>query len=175
MSPIALADWAHPDRAASWDRLHAVPADVQDAVLAVSFTVAAEAEVIIRGVTDPALPAGAVAARRLRQLGERGIPRGPRTPTRANPAGLTSRELDVLFLLAQDLRNAEIADRLIVSPKTVDHHVSSILRKLDVKTRGQAAAAAARIGLAQPNSTDRGMGPMSRRSPLHAPKPSHAQ
>ncbi len=104
-----------------------------------------------------ARPAGAVAARRLRQLGERGIPRGPRTLTRANPAGLTSRELEVLFLLAQGLRNAEIADRLIVSPKTVDHHVSSILRKLDVKTRGQAAAAAARLGLAQPDSTDTAM------------------
>ncbi len=54
MSPIALADWAHPDRTASWDRLRAVPADVQDAVLAVSLAVGAEAEVIIRGVTDRA-------------------------------------------------------------------------------------------------------------------------
>jgi DNA-binding NarL/FixJ family response regulator len=52
-----------------------------------------------------------------------------------------------LPLLAAGLRNAEIADQLIVSPKTVDHHVSSILRKLDAKTRGQAGAAAARLGL----------------------------
>jgi DNA-binding CsgD family transcriptional regulator/tetratricopeptide (TPR) repeat protein len=98
--------------------------------------------------------AEAIAARRLRELGERGIPRGPRARTRANAAGLTSRELEVLPLLAAGLRNTEIADRLIVSPKTVDHHVSSILRKLDVRTRGQVAAAAARLGLAQPNSTD---------------------
>jgi len=53
----------------------------------------------------------------------------------------------VLPLLAEGLRNAEIAERLIVSPKTVDHHVSAILRKLDVRTRAQAASAAARFGL----------------------------
>ena len=98
--------------------------------------------------------AEAIVARRLRELGERRIPRGPRARTRANAAGLTSRELEVLPLLAEGLRNAEIADRLIVSRKTVDHHVSSILRKLDVRTRGQAGAAAARLGLAQPDSSD---------------------
>jgi DNA-binding NarL/FixJ family response regulator len=53
----------------------------------------------------------------------------------------------VLPLLAQGLRNAEIAKRLVVTPKTVDHHVSSILRKLDVPSRGQAGAAAARLGV----------------------------
>ena len=91
-----------------------------------------------------------IVARRLRKLGERGVPRGPRARTRANPQGLTSRELEVLPLLAAGLRNAEIADALIVSPKTVDHHVSSILRKLNAKTRGQASAAAARFGLTPP-------------------------
>jgi ATP/maltotriose-dependent transcriptional regulator MalT len=96
--------------------------------------------------------AAANVARRLRELGERRLPRGPRANTRANAAGLTSRELEVLPLLAEGLRNAEIADRLIVSPKTVDHHVSSILRKLEVKTRGQAGAAAARLGLTGPDS-----------------------
>ena len=87
-----------------------------------------------------------IVARRLRDLGERGVPRGPRSRTRANAAGLTSRELEVLPLLAAGLRNAEIADRLVVSPKTVDHHVSAILRKLNVRTRGQVGAAAARLG-----------------------------
>jgi DNA-binding NarL/FixJ family response regulator len=51
--------------------------------------------------------------------------------------------------VAEGLRNAEIAERLIVTRKTVDHHVSAILRKLDAPTRGQAAAAAIRLGLLQ--------------------------
>ena len=94
-----------------------------------------------------ARPAAAIVARRLRELGERSVPRGPRPATRENPAGLTNRELEVLQLLAQGLRNAEIAERLVVTPKTVDHHVSSILRKLGVTHRGQAGAAAARLGV----------------------------
>ena len=96
-----------------------------------------------------ASPAAAIMARRLRALGARGVPRGPRPSTRENPAGLTARELDVLALLAEGLRNSQIADRLIVSRKTVDHHVSAILRKLDAPTRGQAAATAIRLGLLQ--------------------------
>jgi DNA-binding CsgD family transcriptional regulator/tetratricopeptide (TPR) repeat protein len=92
-------------------------------------------------------PAAAIVARRLRQLGAHGVPRGPRARTRDNPAGLTARELDVLPLLADGLRNAQIAERLVVSAKTVDHHVSAILRKLDVHTRGEATAEAARLGL----------------------------
>ena len=95
-------------------------------------------------------PAAAIVARRLRQLGARGVPRGPRARTRDNPAGLTPRELDVVPLLADGLRNAQIAERLVVSAKTVDHHVSAILRKLSVHTRGEAAAAAARLGLTGP-------------------------
>ena len=73
--------------------------------------------------------------------------RGPRRPTSANPAGLTARELEVLVLLTEGLRNAEIAERLVVSPKTVDHHVSAILRKLSVRTRGEAVARARQFGL----------------------------
>ncbi len=81
-------------------------------------------------------------------LRERGapVPRGPRPATRENPANLTARELDVLALVAEGLRNAEIADRLVVSRRTVDHHVSAILDKLRAKTRGEAVAAAARLG-----------------------------
>jgi DNA-binding CsgD family transcriptional regulator len=94
-----------------------------------------------------ARPAAAIIVRRLRQQGVRGVPRGPRARTQENPAGLTARELEVLALLAEDLRNAEIAARLIVSEKTVHHHVSAILHKLDVRTRHEAAAKAARLGL----------------------------
>ena len=75
------------------------------------------------------------------------MPRGPRPSTRENPAGLTARELEVLALLVEGLRNAQIAERLVVSEKTVDHHVSAILRKLDVRTRAEAAAEATRWGL----------------------------
>jgi DNA-binding CsgD family transcriptional regulator/tRNA A37 threonylcarbamoyladenosine biosynthesis protein TsaE len=79
--------------------------------------------------------------------GVRGVPRGPRAATRANPAGLTGRQLDVLRLLVQGMRNADIAQRLGLSPRTADHHVSAVLAKLGVRTRGEAAAAARTLGL----------------------------
>ena len=84
---------------------------------------------------------------RLRMAGMRGVPRGPRTTTAANPAGLTKREMDVLLLLAKGLPNAEIARRLVRSEKTVDHHVSAILSKLAVRSRTEAASTAHRLGL----------------------------
>ena len=55
----------------------------------------------------------------------------------------------MLELVAEGLRNAEIAGRLVLSERTVDHHVAAILRKLDVRTRGQASAEAVRLGLTQ--------------------------
>jgi DNA-binding CsgD family transcriptional regulator/tetratricopeptide (TPR) repeat protein len=94
-----------------------------------------------------AAPAARIVARRLRSRGERGLPRGPRTSTRGNPAGLTGRELDVMAHVAQGLRNAQIAERLFLSEKTVDHHVSAILRKLGVRSRGEATRAAERLGI----------------------------
>jgi DNA-binding CsgD family transcriptional regulator/tetratricopeptide (TPR) repeat protein len=97
-----------------------------------------------------ARPAAAIVTRRLRERGVRGVPRGPRLRTRNNPAGLTPRELEVVMLLAEGLRNAQIAQRLVVAEKTIDHHVSAILRKLDVHTRGEAAAEAVRLGLTDP-------------------------
>ena len=78
----------------------------------------------------------------------RGLRRGPRASTRDNPAGLTAREVEVLGLVGQGLRNADIAARLFVSEKTVGHHVSAILRKLGVRTRGEASAEAQRVGVA---------------------------
>jgi ATP/maltotriose-dependent transcriptional regulator MalT len=94
-----------------------------------------------------ARPRAQMAARRLRELGARDVPRGPRASTRANAAGLTSRELEVAALLAEGLTNAAIAERLIVSQKTVDHHVSAVLTKLAVSSRRDVARAAADLGL----------------------------
>ena len=55
--------------------------------------------------------------------------------------------------MAEGLRNRQIAERLFLSPKTVDHHVGAILGKLDVHTRGEAAAAARRLGVGMGEST----------------------
>jgi len=98
------------------------------------------------------LGATAVAARvalRLRELGAT-VPRGPRPTTRSNRAGLTEREAEIARLVAEGLSNAEIAERLVLSPRTVGHHVSAILAKLDVPRRGSIAAVIERVGGAAP-------------------------
>jgi DNA-binding CsgD family transcriptional regulator len=79
-----------------------------------------------------------------RRLGKRGA----RPSTRENPAGLTRRELEVLPLIAQGLSNRQVADRLVVSDRTVEHHVTAILRKLGARSRVEASATAVRLGLA---------------------------
>ncbi|MDP9352179.1 MAG: response regulator transcription factor, partial [Chloroflexota bacterium] len=84
-------------------------------------------------------------SRRLKALGARGIPRGPRPSTKENPGGLTSREIEILGFIRAGLRNSDIAERLYVSRKTVDHHVSSILSKLNVGSRTEAAREAVRL------------------------------
>ena len=94
------------------------------------------------------LGAAPVAARvraRLRQLGARHIPRGPRPSTRANPAGLSDRELEVLDLVAEGLSNPEIAERLVLSARTVEHHVAAARRKLGASSRDEAAREARRL------------------------------
>jgi DNA-binding CsgD family transcriptional regulator/tetratricopeptide (TPR) repeat protein len=94
-----------------------------------------------------ATAAATAVGRRLRERGVLNVPRGPRPATRENPAQLTSRELEVLALVADGLRNADIAERLFLSPKTVAHHVSAILRKLGARSRGEAGALAGQLGL----------------------------
>jgi DNA-binding CsgD family transcriptional regulator len=96
-----------------------------------------------------AVPAARLAAQRLRVHGVRSIARGPRRSTINNPGQLTSRQTEILILVADRLTNAEIAARLFITPKTVEHHVSAILGKLGVQTRKQAAAEATRLGLSQ--------------------------
>lgn len=85
-------------------------------------------------------------AGRMRELGLR-VPSGPREQTRGNPAGLTARQLEVLALLTGGLTNAEIADRLVVSPRTAEHHVAAVLTKLGAATRRDAVRRAAELGL----------------------------
>ena len=94
-----------------------------------------------------AAAAAALVRARLPALGVARLPRGPHATTRANPAGLTSRQLDVLALLSDGLTNAEIAARLVLSVRTVDHHVAAIFDKLGVTTRRAAARRAADLGL----------------------------
>jgi DNA-binding CsgD family transcriptional regulator/tetratricopeptide (TPR) repeat protein len=85
--------------------------------------------------------------RKLRERGASGIARGPRTTTQANPRQLTARQMDILTLLAAGLPNADIAARLVLSPKTVDHHVSAVLHKLGVSNRVDAAQVGRDMGL----------------------------
>jgi DNA-binding NarL/FixJ family response regulator len=97
-----------------------------------------EALLLLQGMGATA--AAALVRRRLRALGVRSVPRGPQRTTRAHPAGLTARQADVLALVASGLTNAEIAEKLVLSVRTVDHHVSAILAKLGVASRREAAA-----------------------------------
>jgi DNA-binding CsgD family transcriptional regulator/tetratricopeptide (TPR) repeat protein/GTPase SAR1 family protein len=103
-----------------------------------------------------AAPAAEMVRRRLRTAGARGLPRGPRPTTRGNPLGLTARQLEILLLLVEGLHNPEIADRLSTTPKTVEHHVSAVLAKLEARSRAEAVRVAYQLGLvpqAEPERT----------------------
>lgn len=140
---LALAsDWR---AAAEWWTAHECPFET-----AVTLSAAEDADAVTKAVEMldrlGARPAAAHARRRLRELGVASIPRGPRAATAANKAGLTARESEVLNLIAHGLTNNEIAKRLFLSSKTVERHVSSVLRKLDVRSRSEAVDAARRAG-----------------------------
>lgn len=92
-----------------------------------------------------ARPAAARLRAGMRAEGVESIPRGPMRETRSNPANLTPRQLEVTELLTAGLTNAEIAEQLFVSKKTVEHHVSAVFLKLGVESRAEAAAAARRL------------------------------
>lgn len=97
-------------------------------------------------------PATRLVRTRLRELGITRTPRRLSTDTRSNAAGLTARQVEILRLLADGLTNAEIADLLVLSPRTVDHHVASVFQKLDVHNRRDAAARVEALGLAAPRT-----------------------
>jgi len=121
------------EAARAWDDL-GCPYEAASA-LAASSSAEPLAEALHRFEQLGARPAADRAARRLRDLGIR----TRRRSTLVHPDGLTARQADVLALLREGLGNKEIAERLSVSPKTVDHHVSAILAKLGVRSRQEAA------------------------------------
>jgi DNA-binding CsgD family transcriptional regulator len=135
-------DWAAA--AAAWERL-GCPYERAMALLDGDETAQRESLALLERLE--AAPAAELVRQRLRAHGARGIPRGPRASTRGNPVGLTNRQMEVLALLAAGLSNAEIAERLSAAPKTIEHHVSAILEKLDARSRAQAIAAAHRLAL----------------------------
>ena len=86
--------------------------------------------------TLEAAPAAAYVRRHLRAAGHTSVPRGPRAATRADPNGLTPREAEVLEFLREGLSNAAISRRMFISERTVHHHVSAVLAKMGVQSRG---------------------------------------
>lgn len=99
-----------------------------------------------------ARPMAAMVTRQLRDMGAESIPRGARPTTRSNVALLTGREMDIVSLIVTGLTNVEIAERLYLSPRTVEKHVSSVLAKLDITSRHQIAEALEERGLPHPPS-----------------------
>jgi DNA-binding CsgD family transcriptional regulator len=84
---------------------------------------------------------------KLKLKGMKNIPRGPRESTRNNPAQLTLRQIEILLLLKEGKTYKEIADKLFISLKTVEHHISAILLKLEVNSRAKAVLEAEKLGI----------------------------
>ncbi len=98
-----------------------------------------------------ARPAADQLRQQLKTAGQRKLPRRARSSTKSNPHQLTAREIEVLLLLCEGLKNSEIAERLCRSVRTIDHHLESVFGKLNVTTRTEAVAAATRAGIRAKN------------------------
>lgn len=136
---------------AAWDQLRC-PYDAALALIDGGSRAGNHAEQLLRDALARLEALGAdatadVVRATMRAQGIRRVPGRPRTVTQSHPLGLTRREHDVLELLAEGHSNTEISERLFISPKTVDHHVSAVLAKLGVGSRGAAVAKAQRSGV----------------------------
>jgi ATP/maltotriose-dependent transcriptional regulator MalT len=150
--PSDLAEpWASALRGDWRSAVDAWRADQRPYELAVELLASGEPDAMLEALAIfdrlGAAPAARLARGQLREHGVRRIPRGPQAGTREHPAGLTGRQSEVLELLAQGLTNAQIAERLVVSVRTVDHHVAAILQKLGVGSRQEAAASTAALDI----------------------------
>jgi DNA-binding CsgD family transcriptional regulator len=149
--PFALSmagDWR--GAAAAWEALES---PYEQALALLDGDEAAQRAALVIFERLGAVPAAEIARKRLRQIGARGLPRGPRPATQANPHGLTPRQLEVLVLMAEGLHNSEIAVRLSTTPKTVEHHVSAVLAKLQARSRSEAVRLAYASGLTPQSAT----------------------
>jgi DNA-binding CsgD family transcriptional regulator len=158
---VALPDWAAPqfalqvagrplEAAEVWQRL-GCPYERLRALSEADET--SQLEALAGFTTLGARPAADVLRHELRRKGVRRIPRGPRESARTNPWGLSRRELQVLELVTDGLSNDQIARQLVLSTRTVEHHVSAVLQKLGAASRGEAAALLQR-GRPRERSTD---------------------
>jgi DNA-binding NarL/FixJ family response regulator len=104
------------------------------------------------------LGATAVAAKLRQALRDEGVavPRGKGRDTRRHAAGLTVRQAEVLQHLNEGLPNIEIADRLFVSPRTVENHVAAVLSKLEASSREEAVSRARDENLLTGTGADHG-------------------
>ena len=139
--PMARPDWA--EAAAAWE---ALGCPYEQARALSEGDTAAQLDALKRFESMDAKPAAEELRRRLRARGT-SVPRGARATTQSNPHGLTARELEVLMLLCEGLKNAAIAERLVRSVRTVDHHLAAIYAKLGVASRTEALAAALQAGI----------------------------
>ena len=145
--PYRLTLTGRHDEAASWWRQAGAPFDE-----AMCCADSADVALRTRGIERLDLLGAVTVADRLRLLlrqdGVSAVPQRPQASTRANPAGLTNRQLDVAKLVARGFSNPEIAGRLFISPKTAEVHVSAVLSKLGVANRRAVVVQAAELGLA---------------------------